>query len=136
MTRLNAEIITRNGINSRMKAFVKDAESCIIIDCDESGITDIWCKSEEAPVLWEKETRGFLGCRIRANFVPDEPSDSQIHNKLRIPPLHYVANVFYNAFLMEPGDKREIIEWLWKWTADFSVFDDLPHPSPEDNWAF
>ena len=102
MTRINAEIIISNGTNSRMKAFVEDAESCVIIDCDVNGITDICCKSEEVPAFWEKESRGFLGCRIHADFVPDNPSDS--------PLLYYVANVFYNAFLMNPGSKEPVIE--------------------------
>jgi hypothetical protein len=124
MTRLNAEIIISNGTNSRMKAFVEDAESCIIIDCDENGITDIRCKSEEVPIFWKKESRGFLGCRIRGDFTPDDPS------------LEYVANVFYNAFLMNPGSKEPVIEWLQRWNADFSVFDDLRYPSPDAPWAF
>lgn len=124
MTRINAEIIISNGINSRMKAFFENAESCIIIDCDENGITDIRCKSEEVPLFWERESRGFFGCHIRGDFTPDDPS------------LEYVANVFYNAFLMNPGSKEPVVEWLQRWNADFSVLDDLRHPSPEDSWAF
>ena len=128
MTRLNAEIIISKGPNSRMKAFVEDAESCVIIDCDENGITDICCKSKKVPIFWGKETRGFFRCRIRADFVPDNPSES--------PLLEYVANVFYNAFLMTPGSKETVIEWLWRWNADFSVFDELRYPTPQDTWAF